>query len=135
MPRNFNQGLNTSMKGAELEAVRVTGLTVANGSACTISDQGNSGFVGQVIHTGTGVYTFTLTVPFPARIITISPELSAAAANSAILTARYQNNSYNSTTGTFIVNVTNNTPAAADPGANDELHVYFVVERYSTIKN
>jgi hypothetical protein len=134
MPRNFNQGLTTSMKGAEIEGVRVTGLNVTVGQLCTISDQGNSGLVGSVTHTATGVYTFQLTVPFPARVITISPEVSAAAANSAILTARYQDGSYNATTGQFIINISNATPAAADGGAATELHVYFVFERYSTIK-
>lgn len=126
-----NYGLNTSSKGLLVEGVRVTGLNVTVGQTCTIAEDCKSGLVASVTHTATGIYTFQLTTPFPPKVVVISPEISAAGPTSAILTARYQNASYNSTTGQFIINVSNATPAAADGGAADELHVDMKFNRYT----
>ena len=131
MGHSYNNGLHTSSKGITVDAVRVTALTVANGQLCTIAEDCKSGLVASVTHTGAGIYTFQLSAPYPPKVVNINPKLSAAAANSAILTARYQNASYNATTGQFIINVTNATPAAADPGASDELHVEMNFNRYT----
>src|SRR5512138_2307498 len=131
MGHAYNNGLHTSSKGFTVDAVRVTGLTVGLGSLCTIAEDCKSGLIQSVTHTATGVYTFQLSVPYPPKVVNINPKLSAAAANSAVLTARYQNASYNATTGQFIVNVTNATPAAADPAAADELHVEMNFNRYT----
>lgn len=131
MGHAYNNGLHTTSKGFTVDAVRVTGLNVANGQLCTIAEDCKSGLIASVTHTAAGVYTFQLTAPYPPKVVNINPKLSCAAANSAILTARYQNASYNATTGQFIVNVTNATPAAADGGAADELHVEMNFNRYT----
>lgn len=131
MGHAYNNGLHTTSKGITYDSVRVTGLTVANGQLCTIAEDAKSGLIASVTHTGTGVYTFQLSVPFPPKVVEIRPVLSAAAANSAILVARYQDASYNATTGQFIINVTNATPAAADPAATNELMVHMAFNRYS----
>lgn len=131
MAHAYNNGLHTSSKGFTVDAVRVTGLNVANGQLCTIAEDCKSGLVASVTHTGTGVYTFQLSIPYPPKYVQIAPSLSATAANSAILTARYQSGSYNATTGQFIINITNATPAAADGGASDELMVDMNFNRYT----
>jgi len=131
MGHSYNNGLHTTSKGVTYDVIRVTGLTVANGQLCTIAEDVKSGLVASVTHTGTGVYTFQLSAPFPPKYAQIRAQLSCAAANSAILNARYQDASYNATTGQFIVNVTNNTPAAADPAATNELMVEMSFNRYT----
>jgi hypothetical protein len=127
----FGYGMNTASKGITFDCVRVTGLNVANGSLCTIAEDAKAGLVSSVTHTGTGVYTFQLSQPFPPKVVGIQAELSCAAANSAILQARYQDGSYNATTGQFIINVTSSAPAAADGGASNELHVSMAFNRYT----
>lgn len=131
MAHAYNNGLHTSSKGFTVDAIRVTGLTVATGQLCTIAEDCKSGLIATVTHTATGVYTFQLSIPYPPKVVVIKPTLSAAAANSTILNARYQNASYNATTGQFIINVSNATPAAADPGAADELMVEMHFNRYT----
>lgn len=131
MGHAYNNGLHTSSKGLTIDAVRVTGLNVAVGQLCTIAEDCKSGLIASVTHTATGVYTFQLSVPFPPKYVDIRPSISAAAVNSAILTARYQSASYNATTGQFIINVTNATPAAADGAATDELMVEMHFNRYT----
>ena len=126
----FGYGMNTASKGITVDAVRVTGLNVANGQLCTIAEDSKAGFVASVTHTATGIYTFQLTVPYPPKVVTISPEMSSAAATSAALVARYQNASYNATTGQFIV-TTNVGGVATDGGAADELHVIMLFNRYT----
>lgn len=131
MGHSYNNGLHTSSKGFTVDAVRVTGLNVAVGQLCTIAEDCKSGLIASVTHTATGVYTFQLSAPFPPKVVNISPEISAASPAAALLRARYQNASYNATTGQFIVNVSNTTPAAADGGAADELHVAMNFNRYT----
>lgn len=130
MGHMHQHGMNTSSRGMFVDSVCVTGLNVANGQLCTIAEDGKSGFVASVTHTATGVYTFQLTVPYPPRRIIIQPSMSATAATSVNLSPRYQTNSYNATTGQFIINV-NNAGAAADGGATDELHVDFRLVHYN----
>lgn len=127
----FGYGMNTSSKGITVDAVRVTALNVANGQLCTIAEDAKSGFVASVTHTATGVYTFQFTTPFPPKVVGIQAELSAASPAAALLQARYQNASYNATTGQFIINVSSSAPAAADGGAADELHVNMFFNRYT----
>ena len=131
MGHMYAYGMNTASKGITVDGVRITGLNVTVGQLCTIAEDAKAGLIASVTHTATGIYTFQLTLPFPPKVVGIQPALSAAAANSAILTARYQNGSYNSTTGQFIVNISNATPAAADGGAADELHVDMMFNRYT----
>lgn len=130
MGHAYNNGLHTTSKGVTYDVVRVTGLNVTVGQLCTIAEDVKSGLIASVTHTATGVYTFQMSVPYPPKVAVISPEISAAGPTSAILTARYQNGSYNSTTGQFIINVSNATPAAADGGAADELQVVMSFNRY-----
>ncbi len=127
----YNFGVRTSAKGVILEGVRLTGLTVGTGSAVTIAEDCRSNLFASVVHTATGVYTFNLNVPFPPKLMVCSPELSAAA-GAAIISARYQNASYNATTGVLIVNTSNTSGTATDPGANDEMHVIFLFRLYTT---
>src|SRR5689334_22952861 len=131
MGHAYNNGLHTTSKGITVDAIRVTGLNVANGQLCTIAEDCKSGLIASVTHTATGVYTFQLSVPYPPKVVGIKPDLSAASVTSAILTARYQNASYNATTGQFIINISNATPVAADGGAADELHVAMHFNRYT----
>lgn len=125
-----NFGLNTSSKGLLVEAVRVTGLNVANGQLCTIAEDCKSGLIASVTHTATGVYTFQLTVPFPPKVVGIKPHISAALATSTVLTPRYQSASYNATTGVFIVSLSA-AGVATDGAATDELHVDMTFNRYT----
>lgn len=131
MSHAYNNGLHTTSKGITYDAVRVTGLTVATGQLCTIAEDAKSGLIASVTHTATGVYTFQLSIPYPPKYVGIRAQLSCAAANSAILSARYQDASYNATTGQFIINVTNATPAAADPASTNELMVEMAFNRYT----
>ena len=132
MGHAYNNGLHTSSKGFTIDALRVTGLNVANGQLCTIAEDCKSGLVASVTHTNTGIYTFQLSLPYPAKIVVCKPTLSCSGPTQAFLFARYQQASYNSTTGQFIVNVSSTpaTPAAADGGAADELHVELHFNRY-----
>lgn len=130
---SYNHGLVTSMKGPALEAVRVTGL---NNATCTVAEQCRSGFIKSVTKTGTGEYTFTLSLPYPPAIIICIPKINQAAVTDDILTARYDAASYSASAGTFVVHVANDddsgAPVAADGGATDELHVLMMFRRYTT---
>lgn len=127
----LNNGMNTSSKGLTVEGARITGLNVANGSPCTIAEDCKAGLIGSVIHTAIGIYTVQLTIPFPPKVVNIVPKLSCALATSPVLTARYQNGSYNPTTGTFVIFVSTTAAAAADGGAADELHLDMKFNRYT----
>lgn len=130
MGHSYNNGLHTSSKGITVDGIRITGLNVANGQLCTIAEDCKSGLIASVTHTAAGVYTFQLSAPFPPKYVTIRPQLSATAATSTPLVARFQSGSYNATTGQFIINV-NNAGVAADGGASDELHVDMKFNRYT----
>lgn len=130
MGHSYNHGLVTSNKGMTLDAIRVTGLNVANGSLCTIAEDCQSGLISSVTHTAAGVYTFQLSAPFPPKYVRIAPVLSAANAAAAPLNARYRSASYNATTGQFIVDISN-AGVATDGGASDELMVDMEFRRYT----
>ncbi len=130
MGHAYNNGLHTSSKGITVDGIRVTGLNVANGQLCTIAEDCKSGLIASVTHTAAGVYTFQLSVPFPPKVVNIQPSLSATAATSTALVARYQSGSYNATTGQFIINM-NVAGVATDGGASDELHVDMKFNRYT----
>lgn len=130
MGHSYNNGLHTASKAITYDAVRVTGLNVANGSACTIAEDCRAGLIASVTHTAAGVYTFQLSLPYPPKVVTVIPEVSSALATSADLRARYRNASYNATTGQFIVQ-TSVAAVATDGGAADELHVLLAFNRYT----
>lgn len=127
---SYNFGLKTSGKGEIFES-----FSFAIGAAGAVGTilQAAANLVASVTHTGTGVYTVQLNAPYPPTLIVCEPRLSAAAANSAILTARYQSSSYSPTAGTFIINVTNATPAAADPASGDSIAVVLTFEQYTNM--
>ena len=131
MGHSYNNGLHTSSKGFTVDCVRVTGLTVANGQLCTIAEDCKSGLIASVTHTAAGVYTFQLSLPFPPKYVLVKPSLSRAGAASAILTPTYRDASYNATTGQFIIDISNATPAAADPASTNELMVELHFNRYT----
>lgn len=133
MGHAYNNGLHTSSKGLTVDAVRVTGLNVANGQLCTIAEDCKSGLIASVTHTATGVYTFQLSVPYPPKVVNIQPTITAAGATAAWLYPRYRDGSYNATTGQFIIDVSGTpaTPAATDGGASNELHVSMKFNRYT----
>ena len=131
MGHSPNFGLVTDMKGPVLDALTVTGLTVANGQLCTIAEDCGAGLVASVTHTNTGVYTFQMAVPYYPKRVNVQCELSTSGAATAVLQARYQEGSYNATTGQFIIDVTNTAGAAADPASTNELHVLLVLRRYT----
>ena|SRR5690349_5057084 len=130
MGHSYNNGLHTSSKAITYDAVRITGLNVANGQLCTIAEDCRAGLIASVTHTAAGVYTFQLTQPFPPKIVTCQPALSSALPTSAEVGARYRNASYNATTGQFIVQ-TSVGGVATDGGASDELHVNLALNRYT----
>lgn len=135
MGHSYNNGLHTSSKGITVDAVRVTGMNVANGSLCTIAEDCKSGLIASVTHTATGVYTFQLSAPYPPKMVNIQPQLSGDAVTDDLLHARYRAASYNATTGQFIVQVQNDdditNAVAADGLATTELHVLMMFNRYT----
>lgn len=135
MGYSYNNGLHTSSKGITIDALRVTDLDVADGAACTIAEDAKSGLVDSVTHTGTGVYTFQLSKPYPPKLVICQPQLSQVTNTTDLLFASYDSGSYNATTGTFVVNVSNDddsgAPAAANGSATDELHVLLMFNRYT----
>lgn len=130
MGHAYNNGLHTTSKGITYDAIRVTGLNATVGQLCTIAEDCKSGLISSVTHTATGVYTFQMSVPYPPKVVSMQPEISAAGPTSTVLTARYQNASYNATTGQFIINVSAGT-VATDGGAADELHLVMAFNRYT----
>ena len=128
----WTNGLHTASKGITFDAVRVTDLDEAPGAAvaCTIAEDCKAGLISQVIHSATGTYDFYLTKPYPPKLVTCEPSIDCAAANSALLRARYKQGSYDPTTGKFTILVSNATPAAADGSATDSLHVSLSFNRY-----
>lgn len=128
MGHSYNNGLHTSSKGITIDAVRVTGLNLAT---CVIAEDCKSGLVSGVTKGTTGVYTFQLTLPYPPKMVVIDPRLTSTNGATAILTPRYREGSYNPTTGQFIIDVSNATPAAADASATAEMHVTMMFNRYT----
>lgn len=135
---SYNHGLVTSSKGMAIEFVKVTGLDVAPGAAaeCTVDD-GNSNLVESVIHSATGVYDFQLNLPYPPSVVAVIPAISSTSAVTDLIHPRYDNGSYNATTGTFSVHLVNDDDVgpgvAVAGGANDELMLILVFGRYTNI--
>lgn len=132
MGHSYNNGLHTTSKGITVDALRVTGLDT---SPCTIAEDCKSGLVSGVTKGETGTYTFQLTKPYPPKLVLCHPDISCAAVTTDILTARYKDNSYDSTAGTFVVFVSNDddsgAPVAADGASTNELHVFLMFNRYT----
>ena len=135
---SYNHGLVTSAKGVAIEFVKVTGLDVAPAADadCTVED-GNSNLILSCIHGATGVYTFTLNKPYPPRLLACIPTISSTSAVTDLIHARYNNGSYSASAGTFEVHLINDDDAgvgvAVAGGADDELMLVLVFERYTTL--
>lgn len=125
--------LATDLLGCVIDAVRVT---FGASGAPTLVDAGKSGLFDAttpVVKTATGRYTFQLSPNYYKSVVAVLPALSCVAANGAILTTRYVEGSYNSTTGQFEVDVSNATPVAADPTSGTALDLVIVFQRYSNL--
>lgn len=123
----------THMKGATLDAFAVA---IGATGAPTLVDNARSGFVTSVVRNSAGLYTFTLSVPVPAKIIGDPMAfLSCINATGAVLQARYVAASYNATAGTFQIAVTNTdgAPVATDPTQNTQMTVLLCLQRYTNI--
>lgn len=134
---SYNHGLVTSSKGAAIEFVKVTGLDVTPGAAaaCTVNDL-KSGLILTCIHSATGVYDFTLTLPYPPSLVICQPTISRATGTTDLLFPSYVSASYSASAGTFQVVVSNDddsgAPILAAGAATDELHLVLVFRRYTT---
>ena len=133
----YNNGLHTASKGITVDAVRIGNMDETPGAAvtCDIEEDCKSGLISQVIHSATGTFDFYLTKPYPPKLVICQPELDCAAVTTDILKARYKQDSYDYTTGTFTVLVSNDddsgAPVAADPAATDSMHVLLMFNRYT----
>lgn len=139
MGHSYNHGLVTSLKGAALEAIRVTGLNGAPGASATvtIAEQCSSGFVSSVLHTATGIYTLQFAAPYPPRLVVAHADCTNANGTTDLIFAQVKSASYNATTGQLIVFLMNDddsgAPVLVDGGATDELHVTMIFRRYTTL--
>lgn len=132
MGHSFNNGLHTAAKrGLTNDVVAVTNLTVATGQTCTVDDC-KAGLIASVTHTATGVYTFQLSAPYPPKLLHARASLTRANATTVALDCTVRDNSYSATTGQFIVDVSNATPAATDPAATNTMMVALNFARYTT---
>ena len=129
---SLNHGLTTAMKGVEIEAFRVGDM---NSSPCTVDDQAKSNLVSAVT-ISSGVVTVQFTKPYPPALVACLTQYGSASATDDIITARPREAGYDATDGTLTIDLSNDddsgAPAAASPGADDELHVLCVFRRYTT---
>ncbi len=133
MGHSYNHGLVTSMKGAAIEAFRVTDM---DSSPCTVAEQCASGLVSSVT-ISSGLVTVQLAAPYPPRLVICQPTYSGTTTTTDIITARYVEDSYDPDAGTFDIALSNDddsgAPAAGSPAAADELHVLLIMRRYSAL--
>lgn len=138
MGHSYNHGLVTSLKGAAIEAIRITALSTAPGVGvtATVAEQCNSGFVSSVKHEATGTYVLQLAAPYPPKLVVCHADCSQADGITDLRFAQYKSASYNATTGQLTILVMNDddagAPVLADGGATDELHVTMIFRRYNT---
>lgn len=109
-----NQNIGTASKGSRHESCHVT---FGASGAPTLVDSGKGNFFTAVAKTATGRYTFTLSTPYPRKVIALVPTLSCVSVGGVLQQVRYVEGSYSYTAGTFEVDVTAVTgtsiPAAA----------------------
>lgn len=122
--------LGTDMLGCVLDGVSVS---FGASGAATLVDGGKSGLIESVTKLATGRYEFQLTPNYYASVVAVLPKLSAVAANGARLDARYIEDSYDNTAGTFEVDVSDTTPAAADPTSGTSMSLVIVFQRYTNL--
>lgn len=133
MGYSYNHGLVTAMKGAAIQAARITGL---NSSPCTVAEQANAGFISSAT-ISSGVVTLQLEAPYPPGLVIALAQVSSDDATTDIITARVDAGGYDATAGTLIINLSDDddsgAPIAASPSSTDELHVLMVFKRYTNI--
>lgn len=133
MGHSSNQGMTTTNKGLGINIAVITDLTE---DECTVSEDLGSGLISSVANGSTGIYTFQLAAPYPAKLF-VMPMLSNEDGATDLRFASYETGSYDSEAGTFIVNISNDddsgAPALADPGATDELLLVMFTGRYTTL--
>lgn len=136
MGHSYNHGLVTSSKGLAIEFVKVTALNVSTGQNCTVDD-GDSGLILKCVHTATGIYTFTMTKPYPPKVLLVSPDITSTSPTTDLIHARYTEGSYNATAGTFEVHLINDDDVgpgvAVDGSATNQLHLMLVFNRYKNL--
>lgn len=134
---SYNHGLVTSSKGAAIEFVKVTGLdiTPAADAACTVDDC-KAGLISSVIHSATGVYDFTLTLPYPPSLVACIPHISNADGTTDLVFPSYDSATYSASAGAFTIRLSNDddsgAPVLVAGGATDELYLILVFRRYTT---
>lgn len=132
MGHTLNFGLTTNMKGATIDAFRIT---IGASGAPTLAEDCGSGLVSSVTRLSAGRYSFQMAKPYPPKLVNVQAELSGLSATDPVLVARYESATYNATTGVFIVQVVNTptstTAAAADPVNGCDLHVTLITRRYT----
>ena len=131
---SYNFGLKTSGKGEIFESFAVA--IGASGAPGTITQCGANlvaSVTGGAGASATGTYTVTLNAPLPPKIVAVDVSVTCAAANSAYRNARYKTGSYDPVAGTFVIFVSDATPAAADPASGDSIMVQVTFEQYTTM--
>ena len=113
----------------------------AAGAVGTITQAG-ANFVTSVTRTAQGIYTVQLNQLYPVRLIYTDANIATPAVGNALVTARFDSDSYSATAGTFIVNTSGNTGAgdttqiAADPADGAKVNVELVyVDQTTGIAN
>lgn len=134
-----NGHVRTSNKGTLRQ---VFSFAVGAAGAVGTVYQAGANFVTSVTRTAQGIYTVQLNKLYPIRLIFTSANIASPAVGDALVTARFDSNSYSATTGTFIVNTSGNTGAgdttqiAADPADGAVVNVELVyVDQTTGIAN
>jgi len=133
MGHSYNHGLVTSSKGLAVEFIKVTGL---NTTPCTVDD-GDSGLVLSCTHGATGIYTFTLTKPYPPKLHLVIPVISSTSATTDLIHARWTDSNYSATAGTFEIHLINDDDSGAgvavDGSSANVLNLILVFNRYKNL--
>lgn len=130
MGHAYNYGVVTSAKGFTTECIR---LKCTDGSGTLIIDEDcGAGLISSVSRSSAGLYVLQLAVPYPPKVIQVSPTLAPASQTTATLTCRYLRGSYSATAGTLSIAVSNAAgTGATDPANGDEIHIDLNFRRYT----
>ncbi len=115
-----NGHIRTSNKGVVTNKFR---MAIGGTGAVGTIYQAAGNFVTSCTRTATGIYTFQLNKLYPVRLIFTSANIASPALGDALVTARFDADSYSATAGTFIVNTTDTSSVAADPASGAYLNV------------
>jgi hypothetical protein len=118
--KQTNPGPVSAMRGAEVLgfSFRLTGA----GTNPTNLRQGRANAIAAVTHSGVaGRFSVQLNKHFPRQLVACVTKLARAAGSATAVDARYVADSYNPTTGQFLIEVIV-TGALANGAAGDEVH-------------